>query len=332
MIRRTIMLTLVALSLTIPARGDVIVTGYQESSILRFNEVTGAPGTPIIAPNSGAGAGFLAPGGMTFGPDGNLYVSCQDSVFVSGSPDFIMRVNPLTGTFSPFIPLPTGYVPAGLRFGSDGNLYVSHNGGQGAGSGTGSIDKFNGTTGAPLGSVVTGLTQPTGLTFHNGSLYIADFGTGNVVRYDGSTSSTFITGGANLFGPAGLTFGADNKLYISDLLNGSVLRYIDNGTSGALDTLFVAPGGALQMQFPSDLVFDRTNTTLLTADLGPSFSTPSGGVKRFDAITGTFLSDFASNIFGASQIALTPVPEPTSLALIGIGAAGLAWWKRRRTA
>jgi hypothetical protein len=53
-------------------------------------------------------------------------------------------------------------------------------------------------------------------------------------------------------------------------------------------------------------------------------------VKRFDAITGTFLSDFASNIFGASQIALTPVPEPTSLALLGVGAAGLAWWKRRR--
>src|SRR5262249_48112170 len=120
--------------MTMPAGADVIVAGYAESSILRYAE-DGTRLDPIVPP--GGMSGIVGPAGMEFGTDG-LYVSNQVSVFVSGAPDYIAKVDPSSGTVTPFIFLESGYVPAGLRFGPDGNLYVCRNGGLMAEQGTGS--------------------------------------------------------------------------------------------------------------------------------------------------------------------------------------------------
>jgi DNA-binding beta-propeller fold protein YncE len=312
-------------------QADVVVTGFAESSIRTYAEPNGQPGTPIIPPNGGVGSGFVAPGGMTYGPDGFLYVSCQVSVFSTGAPDFVMRVNPNTGAFSPFITLPTGYVPAGLRFGPDGDLYVARNGGQSAGSGTGRIDRYNGVSGALVGTVVGNLTQPTGVEFRGNDLFISNFGAGNVVRFDGANATVFTTGGS-LAAPSGLTFGPDGKLYVADLLVGAVLRY--DGITGAFDSSFIPAGGALLNQFPADLLFDRFDR-LLVANLGASFDPGDppnlhGNVMSFNAQTGAFLGTFAPDILGASALALTPIPEPGSLALAALGALALRAGRRWR--
>lgn len=329
--RRFLLMVLSVALFASSARADVIVTGFAESSIRRYDEVTGAPGAPIIAPGSGTGSGFVAPGGATYGPDGFLYVSCQVSVFAPGSPDFVMKVNPATGAFTPFIALATGYVPAGLRFGPNGNLYVARNGGQGAPAGSGSVDVYNGVSGAFITSAVTSLTQPTGLTFNGNNLYISNFGAGNVIRYDGASSSIFASGGG-LAAPSATAFGADGKLYVTDLLLGAVRRY--NGTTGAFEDNFVADGGALANQFPADMLFDQLGR-LLVANLGFSFNPGDppnlhGNVMSFSAANGNFLGVFAPDILGASSILLTPIPEPTSLALMGAAAMG-GWirWRRR---
>jgi sugar lactone lactonase YvrE len=290
----------VLVGLSAPASADVIVAGYFDSSILRFGE-DGTPMHPIIPP--GGTSGVVGPSGITFGPDGSLYVSNQTSVFNPGAPDSIVKVDVATGEVTPFIMLASGYVPAGLRFGPDGNLYVSRNGGQPAATGTGSVDKYDGTTGAFIGSVVTNLTQPTGLLFDSaGKMYVSSYGDGTVVVYDGTNASVLVANGkGNLMAPAGLQLGPDGNLYVVDLLLGAVRRYDLNGNFiGGL----IPAGGQLFNQFPSDLLFDRQGH-LLVADLGASYTAPQGGIKEFDPVTGDHVADFATAIWG-SQLALTP--------------------------
>src|SRR5205823_3972913 len=99
----TAALALVLLAgMTAPAGADVIATGYAESSILRYAE-DGTPLPPIVPP--GGMNGVLGPAGITFGPDGLLYVSNQTSAFVPGAPDSIVQIDPTTGNVTPFIPL-----------------------------------------------------------------------------------------------------------------------------------------------------------------------------------------------------------------------------------
>jgi streptogramin lyase len=200
--------------------------------------------------------------------------------------------------------LPSGYVPAGLRFGADGCLYVSRNGGQTAGQGSGSVDCFDSSTGDFLSSVVMNLTQPTGLFIDDsGTLYVSNFGEGSIVTFDGTNQTTLVAAGSGgLAGPSGLQLGPDGSLYVLDLLVGAVRLY-DPATGDSLGD-FIPAGGQLNNQFPSDLLFDDQGN-LLVADLGGSFTQALGNVKLFDA-TGTYIRDFATGIFGASQVLHTP--------------------------
>ena len=286
---------------TTPAIADVIVASYADSSILRYAE-DGTPLPPIVPP--GGTYGVVGPGGITFGPDGSLYVSNQTSIFSPGEPDSIVKVDPSTGTVTPFITLASGYVPAGLRFGPDANLYVSRNGILTSGSGTGTVDIFNGSTGDFIATVVTNLHQPTGLLFDSsGNLYVSSFGDGSIVRYDGTSSSIFVApGSGGLAGPSGLQFGPNGNLYVVDRLRGAVRRY---DPTGAWIDDFIPAGGQLDNQFPSDLLFDRLGN-LLVANLGGSLTEPHGTVKAFDAVSGAYQGDFAAGIFSASQLLLTP--------------------------
>src|SRR5260370_21050926 len=129
MLRRSVVVTTalalaVLAGMTARAGADVLVTGYADSSVLRFAE-DGTPLPPIIPP--GGNNGVVGPGGITFGPDGNLYVSNQTSVFAPGVPDFVVQIEPSTGIVTPLIEMVCGYAPAGLRIGPDGQLYGSRN-------------------------------------------------------------------------------------------------------------------------------------------------------------------------------------------------------------
>jgi sugar lactone lactonase YvrE len=167
------------------------VSSGATNQVLEYNGSTGAFVEAFVTAGSG---GLNTPHGITFGPDGNLYVS-------SWKTNAVMRYQgPLAS--SPGAPLPAAgqsgatfvapssgslVQPNSLLFGPDGNLYVD--GGQWLG-----ILRYNGSTGAFLN------------TFAGGG-----------------------AGGEAVYG-RGMAFDQDGNLYVGDQ-SGAVHRYNSQGTS-----------------------------------------------------------------------------------------------------
>jgi hypothetical protein len=126
------------------------------ASVLRYHGQTGAFLGAFVAPGSG---GIDGPEGLTFGPDGNLYVASNNGV---------LRYNGSTGAFlGVFVPTGSGGLasPADVVFGPDSHLYVA----DGTAPAASNVLRYNGSTGAFLGVFVPtgsgGLMTPTKLLF-----------------------------------------------------------------------------------------------------------------------------------------------------------------------
>lgn len=162
-----------------PNELDLYVTNAEDANILRYDGTTGACLGAFVSSGSG---GLTFPVGLTFGPDGNLYVASAE--FITGT-DSVMRYQgpsgPSPGAFiDVFVPPGSGGLlsPSGLLFGPDGNgdghqdLYVTNSDFTGIGNDQardGNVKRYDGVTGAfidtfvPIGS--GGLNNAWGLTF-----------------------------------------------------------------------------------------------------------------------------------------------------------------------
>ncbi|HEU4506884.1 MAG TPA: hypothetical protein VFR78_01510 [Pyrinomonadaceae bacterium] len=131
--------------------GDLYVSG--PSGILRYDGLTGQP-----FPAPGHSGAFFAAGDngpITFGPNGDLFVTSQCRN--------VLRYDGTTGAFiSTFVtagqvPLPFDQCIAGMAFGPDRNLYLIGY--------YSTVYRYDGETGAFINSYGTGLRGTTGLTF-----------------------------------------------------------------------------------------------------------------------------------------------------------------------
>jgi DNA-binding beta-propeller fold protein YncE len=255
--------------------------------------------------------------------------------------------------------------PLATRVGPDGSLYVCS-------EANNSIQRFDLNTHAYLNTFIngTGLSSPTGITFDaNGNALVANFGNSSISKYNsaGAFQGTLVASGSNgLNGPdVGTVIGPDGKLYVPSFDSNSILRF-DASTGAFLDTF--ASGGALTQ--PRTILF-RDNLVWVTSDNGnkvlrynlngtlfDTFVTAGSGtllgasgmlfgddnllyvtswrnnkILRYSMVDGSFVSVFAAggNLNGPTWI--TQVPEPGTLAGIGIGlaAVSLRWRKRKRT-
>jgi hypothetical protein len=260
---------------TIAPTPVLFATSYYDNALYEFNANTGALLATLIPPNSATALSL--PSGLTVGPDGNLYISCQNSQSSAPFNDSIVEYNLTTQSLTTFIDstildtlaaLPengsnTVFDPAGLQFGLDGNLYVTLNGG--VASSSGAVVRF-------------GITDVGGTRSYNG------------------IATTVATASAGLVQPSGLTFGTSsgdtNNLYISNAAAGDVVK-ITGATGGSPSTsVFVAAGSgnpASPLQFPAGLVWQ--NGTLYVVDLGAL--TGAGQILTFDS-SGNYLSTFVA--------------------------------------
>ena len=152
---------------------------------------------------------------------------------------------------------------------------------------TDDVLRFNGTTGAFLGTFVPtgsgGLTFPLGGTFGpDGNLYVSNSNADDVLRYNRTTGAFLSTFASSVGDAAGLSFGPDSNLYVANASTpGSVTKL--NGTTGALITAF----GSGQLLDPEGLTFGPDHNLYVA-------NVDGNDVLRYNATTGTFIDSFVA--------------------------------------
>jgi glucose/arabinose dehydrogenase len=247
--------------------GYLLVTSSDTNSVMRYDEVTGAPapsagntGATFVSKNSG---GLSQPTGLVFGPNDLSHLYVTSGVFGgnpggNGHPNAVLRYDGTTGSFIDDFADETQLTSArGVVFGPDGNLYVA----DGTGTSDGTVVVYDGKTGRFLRDFFPrgtgGLSHPGGLVFgpdglNDGKLdlYIASAHTNSILRFSfssdgrsgveapsaGNTEATFVPANSGgLDHPFALTIGPDGNLYVASLgvSSGlpSVMRF--DGKTGA---------------------------------------------------------------------------------------------------
>jgi len=281
-----------------PAATPVLVAAsYFDGSVYEVNPTTGALLNTLAGPNSSQ-SGVSGPSGVAVGPDGNLYISCQNLPTALGgdpSQNDIVRYNVITQKVEPFIgksvlqniattsPINDSFFgPAGLAFGPDGNLYVSLNGDQYSGVGpvpTGAVVRFSVTNSVTnsgdnlvyggSSTIIddTGLVQPTGLAF-------------------GDTPSTLDTLYVCNSGVPQLDLPSIVQIHLADVGNSPTSStFIQNGSNHL-------PTGA--MQYPTGLTWGNNGDLYVVDLLGVGKFKNPGSVLQFSG-SGEFIGTFSKS-------------------------------------
>jgi hypothetical protein len=238
--------------------GNIYVSSFTDNKIFKINGVNGAPMGAFIS-----GGALVAPRGIAFGSDGNLYVA---KTYNQTGASAVQRYDGATGAYlGDFTPSTTTETPIGIAFGPDGDLYVATYDRTVARVDT--VKRYNGQTGAFLSTVATlGNQIPQHIAFApNGDMFVSNQWSATIAHYSGSTFLGSFA--ANTNNPQGLTFlpGGDlavasfkttirrfdpeTHVYVGDVISGNVFQ--------AADVLYVPEPLAIPVVVPLVMLLMR---------------------------------------------------------------------------
>jgi DNA-binding beta-propeller fold protein YncE len=269
---------LLAALLRFAAADVVYVTSFDNDSVLKFDADSGASLGAFVPSGSG---GLNGPTGLTFGPDGNLYVSSFVFNFS------VLKYDGETGQFlGVFVPSGSGglLTPMDLGFGPDGNLYV-------VSSYAGGVFRYNGTTGAFIDQFTTEPSGAEAIRWRGNSMFISGHNDNEVLRFRAKNGALLgpITNGF-LDWATGFDFGPDGNTYVASFFGDAVIRF-DRRTGQSMGTFAANCSG------PEMIEFAPNGDLYVASYFGDS-------IDRFNGRTGKFkLSIFGNGLSGPMDIA-----------------------------
>lgn len=282
-------LTLAGFASTTTYGQNVFVSNYGAGTVSEYD----ASGNLV---NAAFASGLHGPEGLAFNSSGDLYVSNTGNNTVS---EFDSSGN-LINTF-------TSYGAGDLTLDSSGNVYLT------AGSG---VDEYSAGGTLLNASFVSGLHDAAGLAFGSGgNLYVSDNSTFTVSEYDpvgNVINASFVSG---LNGAWGLAFDHSGNLYVVEPGGGAVGKY---DSSGNLITANFVSGFGL----PAGVAFNYSGDLYVADYLNNRVFEYNASGNLIHTISGASLNE---PVF----IAVQPVPEPVTWALLATGTIAFRGWRRR---
>lgn len=281
-----------------------------------WNSGLGSGTIATVAPGGSVGTfatGLNDPMGLAFDSSGNLYEVETGSGNNGGYINEFTAAQVSSGSGTPTVFASGFTTPYGLTFNSSGNLYEADE------SDGDSLHVF--TPPSASGTTISLNHNPGQIAFDNsGDLYVANISRGNLsILSSGGVLTDYSPSGFSGH-PYGLAFNSSGNLFVSSDTD-DIYEFVGGNLSGSAITF------ATGLDNPASLTFDSAGD-LFVAETG------NGEILEYQNDDGTLSSTpttYASGLEDPTFMAfgpVVPVPEPSTLALAGLGAT--LWFYRRR--